>query len=218
MMRDTRSYRKAIAALATTTVAVLALAGQAYASGGSLSGTLVYSDMSPASRVLVFVVPANATGPVQPYETLTNAQGEWSLTSIAPGEYTVVMIVVPASGTRETRSSQTVNLAEGQSSALGTINVGTPTVSEAKTEAEVRAELAEVGTLTVAVKTAEGQPAGGAMLSIQSASGGSTSGLPPSGVVSEKLHPGPVTLSVTDTPPDTPPRSRRVRRQLSLRT
>jgi hypothetical protein len=185
---------------------LLGFAGQAIASGGSLSGTLVYSDMTPASRVLVFVVPAHVTGVVQPYETLTNAQGEWSLSSITPGEYTVAMIVVPASGTHETRSSQTVNLAEGQSIALGTINVGTPTVSEAKTAAEIRAqltaELAAVGTLTVVVKTAEGRPASEAMLSIQSASGGSTSGVPPSGVVSEKLRPGPVTLSVTSTPPD----------------
>jgi hypothetical protein len=181
---------------------LLGLAGQAVASGGSLSGTLVYSDMTPASRVLVLVVPAHVTGVVQPYETLTNAQGEWSLSSIAPGEYTVAMIVVPASGTHETRSSQTVTLAEGQSIALGTTDVGTPTVSEAKTEAEVRAELAAVGTLTVVVKTAEGKPADGAMLSIQDTSGGSTLGVPPSGVVSEKVRPGPVTLSVTDTPPD----------------
>jgi len=185
---------------------LLGLAGQAIASGGSLSGTLVYSDMTPASRVLVFAVPAHVTGVVQPYETLTDAQGEWSLSSITPGEYTVAMIVVPASGTHETRSSQTVNLAEGQSIALGTTNIGTPTVSEAKTAAETRAqltaELAAVGTITVVVKTAEGKPADGAMLSIQSASAGSTSGVPVSGIVSEKVRPGPVTLSVTDTPPD----------------
>jgi hypothetical protein len=181
---------------------LLGLTGQAMASGGSLSGTAVYSDMSPASRVLAFVIPANVTGSVQPYETLTNAQGEWSLSSIPPGEYRVDMIVVPASGTHETRSSQTVNLAEGQSIALGAIDVGAPTVSEAKTEAEIRAELAEVGTLIVTVRTAEGKPAEGAMLSIQDATGGSTSGVPPSGVVSVTARPGPAMLSVTDTPPD----------------
>ena len=43
---------------------LLGFAGQAIASGGSLSGTLVYSDMTPASRVLVFVVPAHVTGVV----------------------------------------------------------------------------------------------------------------------------------------------------------
>jgi hypothetical protein len=197
-----RSWRRATSILAVSIVVVLTLAGQALASGGSLSGTAIYSDMSPASRVLAFVIPANVTGSVQPYETLTNAQGEWSLSSIPPGEYRVDMIVVPASGTHETRSSQTVNLAEGQSIALGAINVGAPTVSEAKTQAEVRAELAEVGTITVMVKTAEGKPAAGAMLSIQDATGGSTSGVPPSGVVSVTVRPGPATLSVTDTPPD----------------
>ena len=192
--------------LAASIVLGLTLAGQALASGGSLSGTAVYSDMSPASRVLVFVVPANVTGVVHPYETLTNAQGEWSLNSIAPGEYRVDMIVVPASGTHETRNSQTVTLAEGQSIALGTITVGTPTVSEAKTaaeiEAELKAKLAEIGTITVTVKTADGKPASGASLSIQSASGGGSSPVPSSGVVSETVRPGPVTLSATDTPPD----------------
>lgn len=197
-----RSARRLAISVLVVCAALLVAVGQAMASDGSMSGTLVYSDMSPASRVLVFVVPANVTGSVQPYETLTNAQGEWSLSSIAPGEYRASMIVVPASGTRETRSSQVVNIAEGQTIALGTIAVGKPTVSEAKTEAEVRAELAAVGTLTVAVKTADGQPAGGATISIQSASGGSSSGVPPSGVISEKVRPGPVALSVTDTPPD----------------
>jgi hypothetical protein len=130
--------------LCVTVLLTLALGyGQARAASGSLSGALVYSDMSPASRVLVFVIPAHVTGVVQPYETLTNAQGEWSLSSMPPGEYTVAMIVAPASGTRETRSSQTVDLAEGQSIALGTINVGAPTVSEAKTQAEVEVELAK---------------------------------------------------------------------------
>ncbi len=200
--------------LCVTVLLTLALGyGQARAASGSLSGALVYSDMSPASRVLVFVIPAHVTGVVQPYETLTNAQGEWSLSSMPPGEYTVAMIVAPASGTRETRSSQTVDLAEGQSIALGTINVGAPTVSEAKTRAEVEGELAkkraeveaeltEVGALTVVVKTAEGRPAEGALLSIQGVSGGSTSSVPSSGVVLGKVRPGPVTLSVTDTPPD----------------
>ena len=194
------------AAMFLVCAVLLGLTGQAMASGGSLSGTAVYSDMSPASRVLVFVVPADVTGVVHPYETLTNAQGEWSLNSIAPGEYRVDMIVVLAGGTHETRNSQTVALAEGQSIALGTITVGPPTVSEAKTaaeiEAEIKAELAEVGTLTVIVKTAEGKPAEGAMLSIQDATGGSTSGVPPSGIVSVTARPGPAMLLVTDTPPD----------------
>jgi hypothetical protein len=193
-------------ALTVCAVLALALAGQALATGGSLSGTLVYNDMTPASRLLVLVAPANVTGEVTTYETLTNAQGEWSLGSIPPGEYNVLMIVVPASGEHETRTAQTVTLTEGQSLSLGTVDVGAPAVSQAKTAAEIRAEisaeLAQVGTLTVIVKTAEGQPADDAMLSIQSASGGSTSTVTSSGVISEKERPGPVTLSVTDTPPD----------------
>ena len=200
-----RARRLAVSLVVVWTV-LLGLTGQAIASGDSLSGTLVYSDMSPASRVLVFIVPANVTGVVQPYETLTNAQGEWSVNSITPGEYRVSMTVVPAGGAHETRASQVVSIAEGQAISLGTITIGAPVVSEAKTSAEIEAEIAteaaQVGTLTVAVKTAEGQPAGGAMLSIQSASGGSFLGLPASAVISEKVRPGPVTLSVTDTPPD----------------
>ncbi|HEY5193121.1 MAG TPA: carboxypeptidase-like regulatory domain-containing protein [Solirubrobacteraceae bacterium] len=189
--------QRCVAALAVCAALALAFAGQVLASGASLSGTLVYSEMSPASRVLVFVVPANVTGEVQTYETITNAQGEWSLGSIPPGEYRVVMIVVPASGDRETRTSQTVTLTEGQSLSLGTVNIGSPTVSEARTEAEIMAE----GTLTVTVKTAEGLPAGGAMLTIQGGGGGSTS-VPSGGVITDKVRNGPVTLSVTDTPSD----------------
>ncbi|MGA9875536.1 MAG: hypothetical protein WBQ21_06990 [Solirubrobacteraceae bacterium] len=168
--------------------------GQAQASGGSLSGTLVYSDMSPASRVLLFVLPAHATGPVQPYETLTNAQGEWSLSSIAPGEYTVDVIVVPASGTRETRTSQTVTLTEGQSIALGTITIGAPTVSEARTESETVA----TGTLTVAVKTAEGLPALGAVVTVP----GESASVPPGGAISAQVRNGTVAVTATGTPPD----------------
>ena len=154
--------------------------------------------MTPASRVLVFMVPAHATGPVQAYEALTNAQGEWSLSSITPGEYSVLMIVVPASGTRETRTTQTVALAEGQSLSLGTVDIGTPAVSEARTEAEIIAE----GTLTVTVTTAEGLPANGAVLTIQGSIGGGSATVPTGGVVTEKVRNGPATLSVTDTPPD----------------
>lgn len=191
-----------MSALAVSAVLALTFASQAASAGASLSGTLVYSDMTPASRVLVLVVPAHATGEVTNYETLTNAQGEWSLGSIPPGEYNVAMIVVPASGDHETRTSQTVTLTEGQALSLGTVNIGTPAVSEAKTEAEIRSELAAEGTLTVVVVSAEGLPISDATLTVQSASGGSTGGLPPSGIVSEKLKTGPVTLSATDTPPD----------------
>lgn len=154
--------------------------------------------MSPASRVLVFVAPANATGEVTTYETLTNAQGEWSLGSIPAGEYHVLMIVVPASGDRETRTSQTVTLTEGQSLSLGTVDIGAPAVSEARTEAEIVAE----GTVEVTVKTAEGLPANGAMLTVQGSIGGGSASVPTGGVVTEKVRNGPVTLSVTDTPPD----------------
>ena len=186
------------AALAVGAALALAFAGQALASGGSLSGTLLYSDMTPASRVLVFVVPANVTGEVPTYETLTDAQGEWSLGSIPAGEYRVAMIVVLANGDRETRISQTVTLSEGQALSLGTVDIGTPTVSEGRTIAEILAQ----GTLTVTVKTAEGLPADGAMLSIQGSVGGGSASVPFGGIVTEKVRNGPVTLSVTDTPPD----------------
>ncbi len=154
--------------------------------------------MSPASRVLVFVVPANVTGQVQTYETVTNAQGEWSLGSIPAGEYNVAMIVVPASGDHETRTSQTVTLTEGQSLSLGTVNIGAPAVSEARTEAEMIAQ----GTVIVTVNTAEGLPANGAMLTIQGSIGGGSATVPAGGIVTEKVRNGPVTLSATDTPPD----------------
>jgi hypothetical protein len=190
------------AALVVLVALGLGFAACARASGGSLSGTLVYSDMTPASRVLVSVVPANGTGVVYPYETVTNAQGEWSLGSIPAGEYNVAMIVVPASGEHETRTNQIVTLTEGQALSLGTVDIGTPAVSEAKTEAEIKSELAAEGTLTVLVKSAEDLPITDATLAIQSASADSTGGVPLSGVVSEKLKTGPVTLSVTDTPPD----------------
>jgi uncharacterized protein YkwD len=185
-------------ALAVCAVLALAFAGPGRASGGSLSGTLVYSDMTPASSVLVFVVPANVTGSVPTYETVTNAQGEWSLGSIPAGEYDAAMIVVPASGEHDTRISQPVALAEGQSLSLGAIDIGVPAVSEARTEAEVMAE----GTLVVTVETAEGLPADGAMLTIQGNVGGGSASVPTGGIVTEKLRNGPVTLSVTDTPPD----------------
>ena len=168
--------RRCISALVVSTVLALTFASHAIAGGASLSGSLLYSDMTPASRVLVFVVPAHVTGEVPTYETLTNAQGEWSLGSIPAGEYNVAMIVVPASGEHETRTSRIVTLTEGQSLSLGTVSIGTPTVSEAKTEAEIRSELAAEGTLTVIVKSAEGLPVTDAMLAIQSASGGSTRG------------------------------------------
>jgi uncharacterized protein YkwD len=172
----------------------LTLAGQALASGGSLSGTLVYADMTPASKVLVFVVPAHVTGPVQPYETVTNAQGEWSLSSIPAGEYSVAFIVVPSSGTHETRVSQTVDLAEGQSILLGTITIGAPTVSEARTQSEILA----TGTLIVAVKTAEGVPAVGVTLMLP----GESESVPPGGVVSAQVRNGPVAVTATGTPSD----------------
>jgi hypothetical protein len=142
--------RRCIVALAVYAALALAFAGQGLASGGALSGTLIYSDMTPASRVLVFVVPANSTGEVQTYETVTNAQGEWSLGSIPAGEYHLDMIVVPASGIHETRTSQTVTLTDGQSLPLGTINIGAPAVSEARTQAELIAE----GTPKVCPRTA----------------------------------------------------------------
>jgi hypothetical protein len=189
--------RRCIAALAVWAALALAFAGQGLASGGSLSGTLVYSDMTPASRVLVSVLPANVTGEVQTFETVTNAQGEWSL-GIPSGEYRVAMIVVPASGAHETRTSQTVTLTEGQSLSLGTVNIGAPAISEARTQAELIAE----GTLTVTVKTADGLPADGAMLTIQASIGGSAASVPPGGTVTEQVRNGPVTLSATDTPPD----------------
>ena len=134
--------------------------------------------MTPASRVLVSVVPANGTGVVYPYETVTNAQGEWSLSSIPAGEYNAAMIVVPASGEHETRTNQIVTLTEGQSLSLGTVNIGTPAVSEAKTEAEIKSELAAEGTLTVLVRSAEDLPITDATLAIQSASTDSTGGVP----------------------------------------
>lgn len=194
--------RRCISTLAVSAVLALTFASHAAAGGASLSGTLIYSDMTPASRVLVLVIPANATGQVTTYETLTNAQGEWSFGSIPTGEYNVAMIVVPASGEHETRTSQIVTLTEGQSLSLGTGNVGTPAVSEAKTEAEIRSELAAEGTLTVLVKSAEGLPVTEAILAIRSTLADSTTGLPSSGIVSQKLRTGPVTLSVTNTPPD----------------
>lgn len=187
-----------VAALGVCAALALTFAGQSTASGGSLSGTLVYSDMTPASSVLVFVVPANVTGSVPTYEAVTNAQGEWSLGSIPPGEYNVAMIVVPASGEHETRTSQIVTLTEGQSLALGTIDIGAPAVSEARTETEILA----LGTVVVTVKTAEGLPAEGAILTIQGGVGGGSASVPAGGVVTEELRNGPVTLSVTDTPPD----------------
>ncbi len=190
--------KRCSAALAVCAVLALAFAGQTLANGGSLSGTLVYSNTTPASRVLVLVVPANATGEVQTYETVTNAQGEWSLSSIPAGEYNLAMIVVPASGDHETRTSQTVTLTEGQSLSLGTVNIGAPAVSEARTEAEIIAQ----GTVMVTVNTAEGLPATGAMLTIQGSIGGGSATVPSGGVVTEKVRNGPVTLSATDTPPD----------------
>jgi Carboxypeptidase regulatory-like domain len=186
------------AALVVLVALGLSFAASARASGGSLSGTLVYSDTTPASRVLVLVVPANATGEVQTYETVTNAQGEWSLSSIPAGEYNVTIIVVPASGEHETRTSQTVTLTEGQSLSLGIVNIGAPAVSEARTEAEIIAQ----GTVMVTVNTAEGLPANGAMLTIQGSIGGGSATVPTGGVVTEKVRNGPVTLSATDTPPD----------------
>jgi hypothetical protein len=186
------------AALAVCTALALAFAGQVLASGGALSGTLVYNDMSPASRALVLVVPANATGEVTTYETVTNAQGEWSFGSIPAGEYEVVMIVVPASGAHETRTNQAVTLAEGQSLSLGTIDIGAPAVSEGRTREELMAE----GTLTVTVKTAEGLPADGAMLTIAGTVGGGSASVPAGGIVTEKVRNGPLTVSVTGTPPD----------------
>jgi hypothetical protein len=96
-----------------------------------------------------------------------------------------------------------LGLALGQSQArasgasLGTTLAGTPATSEAKTLSEIDAQ----GTLAVEVKTAEGLPAQGAMLTIRGSGGGGSGMVPPAGVVSQKLRKGPVTLSATGTPP-----------------
>lgn len=209
-----RFWRRAISTLAASVVLALMLAGQALASGGSLSGTIVYADMTPASQVLVFIVPAHVTGPVQTYETITSAQGEWSYNSIPAGEYLVSMIVVPASGTHETRVAKSVHLEEGQTISLGTIAIGAPAISEARTRSAIFAE----GTLTVVVKTAEGLPATGALLTIQAAAGGGgTGGVPPTGVLSQKLRNGPVALSATDTRQIAQPKSPQRRKRRWLR-
>jgi hypothetical protein len=194
----TRSFWPLVVALALSAVLALALAAPAGASGGSLSGALVYNNMGPASRVLVLIAPAHATGTVQIYETITNGEGEWSCAPIPAGEYSVAMIVEPASGVHETRATKTVQIEEGEAVSLGTVTIGEPAVSEARTQAEVLA----TGTLSITVTTAEGLPAGGAQLEIQSERGGEIRPLPASGTLVETLRNGPVSISVTDTPPD----------------
>jgi len=154
--------------------------------------------MTPASRVLVLIVPAHATGTVPVYEAITNAQGEWSYGSIPAGEYSVAMIVVEADGTNDTRLSKIVELQEGEALSLGTLTIGAPAVSEARTHSEILAE----GTLMVQTKTAEGLPANDAVLTIDGEESGGTFMTPLDGFFTLPLRNGPVTVSATDTPPD----------------
>jgi hypothetical protein len=160
----------------------------------SLSGTVLYNDMSPASRVLVSIVP-NHVGVVTVYDALSATNGEWSRGGIPEGEYSILFIVVTP--INETRASKKLTLHDGESLSLGTVVVGPPAVSKG-----VLPGPEGQGTLDASVATASGMPAAEANVTFTGEHPVMSGKVSRGGHYVAKATEGTYTVTITDAPPD----------------